>query len=63
MKPELKIEDTEKYIAQENELREQLRKMRFDNALGQLDDTSKIKKTRRELARVLTYLKQIKSLA
>lgn len=63
MKPELKKEDTEKYIAQEKELREQLRKLRFDNALGQLDDTSKIKKARRELARVLTYLKQIKSLA
>ncbi|MBN8215902.1 MAG: 50S ribosomal protein L29 [Spirochaetes bacterium] len=38
------------------ELREKIRKMRFDAAAGQLDDTSQIKKSRRELARVLTAL-------
>ena len=36
------------------ELKEQLRKLRFDNALGQLTDTSKIKKLKKKIAFLLT---------
>ena len=38
------------------ELRTSLRKLRFDLSLGQLDDTSKIRKEKKELARVLTKI-------
>lgn len=38
------------------ENKKELRKLRFDNALGQLSDTSKIKKKRKEIARVLTEM-------
>jgi ribosomal protein L29 len=48
--------DSEALKGRMRELREKIRKMRFDFAAGQLDDTSQIKKSRRELARVLTSL-------
>jgi large subunit ribosomal protein L29 len=40
------------------ELRRQLWKSRFDNHTNALDDTSKIKRLRRDLARVKTILTQ-----
>ena len=49
----------EKYLLREKELREEQRKLRFNHALGQLDDTSKLRKNRKELARVLTTLSTI----
>ena len=42
------------YMAKVDELKGKLRKMRFDNKLGQLDDTSKIKKLKKEIAALFT---------
>jgi large subunit ribosomal protein L29 len=44
--------------AKQTELREQLFKLRFQKAIGQLDNENKLGQTRREIARVLTVLKQ-----
>ena len=59
----LTSEDMNKYVSKSNELKEDLRKLRFDNVLGQLDDTSKIKKIKKELARLATNITKIKKLA
>jgi large subunit ribosomal protein L29 len=42
--------------AKEGELREQLFKLRFQKAIGQLDNTDKLRDTRRDIARVKTVL-------
>lgn len=42
----------------EASLRRQIWKVRFDNLSNQLDDTSSIRKLRRDLARVKTLLTQ-----
>ncbi len=60
MAKDVKIEDRNKLQQQSNEMREELRKMRFDLTLSQLDDTSKISKKKKELARVQTALSEIK---
>jgi large subunit ribosomal protein L29 len=44
--------------AKQTELREQLFKLRFQKAIGQLDNEKKLGETRREIARVLTVLKE-----
>lgn len=44
----------------EVELKRELWKARFDNFTNQLDDTSKIQRTRRNLARVKTLLTERK---
>jgi large subunit ribosomal protein L29 len=40
------------------ELQEQLFRLRFQKSLGQLDNALKLRETRREIARVLTVLKE-----
>ena len=57
--PSLKKEDRPMYVNKLNELRENFRKLRFELKLGQLDDTSKLKKTRKEIARVQTQISAI----
>ncbi|MGE0456310.1 MAG: 50S ribosomal protein L29 [Vicinamibacteria bacterium] len=42
----------------QKELSEQLFKLRFQQAIGQLDNTMKLRETRRDIARVKTILKQ-----
>ena len=42
----------------EIELREQLFRLRVQKSLGQLDNTLKLRETRRDIARVVTILKQ-----
>ena len=42
----------------EKELREQLCRLRFQKSLGQLDNALKLKEARRDIARVLTILKE-----
>ena len=44
--------------AKEKELREQLFKLRFQKAIGQLDNVNKLGETRRDIARVMTVRKQ-----
>jgi len=59
MKPEKirELSDTE-LVAKEKELGEQLMKLRFQKAIGQLDSGLKVRETRREIARVKTILKE-----
>lgn len=45
--------------ARARELREKIRKLRFDQAAGQVDDTSLFQKARRDLARSLTARKAL----
>ena len=40
------------------EIRHELAKLRFDHALGQLKDTSLLKKRKKDLARILTVIRQ-----
>ncbi len=49
-------EDRGKALERLKQDREKIRKLRFDHALGQLDDPSQIRKVRREIARVLTVV-------
>lgn len=49
-------EDREKALERLKQTRDKLRKLRFDHALGQLDDPSQIRKSRREIAKVLTVV-------
>jgi large subunit ribosomal protein L29 len=42
----------------QTELQEQLFRLRVQRSLGQLDNTMKIRETRRDVARVTTILKQ-----
>jgi large subunit ribosomal protein L29 len=45
-------------LAKEKELSEQLMKLRFQKAIGQLDSGLKVRETRRDIARLKTILKQ-----
>ncbi len=47
---------TEELVKLETDLRRKLWKARFDNHTNQLDDTSDIKKIRKDIARVMTIL-------
>lgn len=47
----------------EKELMEQLFRLRFQKALGQLENALKIRDTRRDIARVKTVLRQMKGTA
>ena len=59
MKPEKIRELSEADLsAKERELGEQLMKLRFQKAIGQLDSGLKVRETRREIARVKTILKE-----
>jgi len=49
---------TDELVHREHELNEQLFKLRFQKAIGQLDNALKIRETRRDIARVKTVLKQ-----
>lgn len=49
----LSVEDLKK---KEAELREDVFRMRFKLSTGELEDTSKIKKTRKDIARIQTIL-------
>ena len=59
MKPEKVREMSEAdLLAREKELSEQLFKLRFQKAIGQLDNALKVRETRRDIARVKTILKE-----
>ena len=45
-----------KILPEISKLKEDLRKLRFDNVMGQLSDTSKIKKLKKEIARKFTLV-------
>jgi large subunit ribosomal protein L29 len=52
---EMSVEDLR---ARERELAEQLFRLRFQKAIGQLDNALKVRATRRDIARVKTVLKE-----
>lgn len=58
---ELKELSVDELNARENELRDQLFKLRFQKSLGQLENKMKIKNIKREIARIKTILKENKS--
>ena len=59
MKPEeVREKTTSELTSLDAELRRKLWQARFDNHANQLDDTSQIKKLRRDVARVRTVLTQ-----
>ena len=49
---------TEKLLDREKELKEQLFKLRFQLATGQLENTASLKQVRKDIARVKTVLRQ-----
>jgi len=55
---ELRELSADELQAKQTELREQLFKLRFQKAIGQLDNGNKLAETRRDIARVLTVLKE-----
>lgn len=52
---EMSIEDIQAEI---NDTREELMRMRFQQATGELTDTSRLRTTRREVARLMTILNE-----
>jgi large subunit ribosomal protein L29 len=64
LKPEKVREMTDDELrTREKELHEQLFKLRFQKAIGQLDNALKIRETRRDIARVKTVLRHRRSAA
>jgi large subunit ribosomal protein L29 len=61
MKPKAKVlreKSTEELRDREQELAEQLFVLRLNKATGQLESPAKVRSARRELARVLTLLRE-----
>lgn len=57
MKPsEIREMNTEELIKKEAELREDVFRFRFKLSTGELEDTSKIKQARKDIARIKTIL-------
>ncbi|MDE0042182.1 MAG: 50S ribosomal protein L29 [Candidatus Poribacteria bacterium] len=54
---ELRIQSVEDLTNELSNLKESLFNQRFRNILGQLDDTSQLKKIRRDIARIKTILR------
>jgi large subunit ribosomal protein L29 len=48
-------------VTEESALRQQLFRLRFQAATGQLESASKMKSVRRDIARIMTVLKQLES--
>jgi len=55
---ELRNMTNEELMQLEYELKHKLFNLRFQHALGKLDDTSQIKKCKKDIARVLTILRE-----
>lgn len=55
---EIRQLSTEEIRARLDEAREELMKLRFQHVMGELVDTSRLRKTRRLIARLLTVLRE-----
>ncbi|MEO2069177.1 MAG: 50S ribosomal protein L29 [Desulfurobacteriaceae bacterium] len=55
---ELRQKSTDELKKMVVELKEKLLKLRFKNAFGQLENPMEIRKTRRQIARILTILRE-----
>ena len=61
MKPsELRELSDDELTQKDGELKDQLFKLKFQHALGQLEDAMKLKNIKRERARIMTILKERK---
>jgi large subunit ribosomal protein L29 len=61
MKPtELRELTDDELVQREEELKDQLFKLKFQHALGQLDDAMKLNNVKRDRARILTILRERK---
>lgn len=49
---------SEELINKEADLKDQIFKLRFQHALGQLENSMKLKSTKKDIARVKTLIKQ-----
>ena len=54
---ELRDMERDELVARLDELKEELFTLRFQLATGQLDDSNRIRKTRHDVARILTVLR------
>jgi len=64
MKPqELREMEIDELVRKEAELKDQLFKLRFQNELGQLENSAKIQTIRKDIARIETILTEIKAKA
>lgn len=62
MRPaEIRELSTEELIKKESELREDVFRLRFKLSTGELEDTSKIKQAKKDIARIKTILGQRES--
>jgi len=55
---ELRELAVDELVQQEAELKRKLFNLRFQRAGGELDNTAELKKTRRDIARVMTLIRQ-----
>jgi len=55
---ELKELSEDELFRKEDELKDQLFKLRFQHALGQLEDNLKLRNIRRDIARIKTIIKE-----
>jgi len=60
MSEDLKTLDIKALAKKHTELAKKMLNLRFQQKMGQLDNTSEHKKTRRQIARILTEIKQKK---
>ena len=61
MKPtEIRELSDDELMQKDEELKDQLFKLKFQHALGQLEDAMKLKNLKRDRARILTILKERK---
>ena len=64
MKPqELREMEKDELVRKEVELKDQLFKLRFQNELGQLENSAKIQSIRKDIARIETILTEMKAKA
>jgi large subunit ribosomal protein L29 len=62
MKPqELRELSEEELVHRESEIKDQLLKLRFQHAQGQLENAAKMKTLRRDIARIRTILLEMKT--
>lgn len=58
---EIRDMSLEELIQKAGSLKETLFNLRFQNETGQLENTSMLEKTRKDIARVMTIIKQVQS--
>lgn len=56
--PQLRELTREELLQKENELAQQLFTLRLQQATGQIENPAKVRQTRRDMARVLTVLRE-----